>query len=228
MTSKRVLIIGASRGIGLELIKQFLEKGHKVLALSRNTAPLKALDNPDLDFNSFDLDAEDVKEALKACIASYTHFDIVINNAGFLVNKPFEDITKEELRKMFHVNVMGVFESLQVLYPYLKGRDAHVVNISSMGGYQGSAKFPGLSAYASSKAAVASLSEQLAEAWKEDQIKVNALCLGAVQTEMLAQAFPGYKAPVQASKMASFIVDFALNSHQWINGKIIPVSATTP
>ena len=226
--SKKAIVIGASRGIGKETVLELLEKGFHVLALSRNTQPLTSIANPNLQVHSFDLASSQLKSELASIIETYPCFDIVINNAGFLVNKPFAEITKEELLMMFQVNVMGVFESLQVLYPKLKGRNAHVVNISSMGGFQGSAKFPGLSAYASSKAAVASLSEQLAEEWKEDQIKVNALCLGAVQTEMLAAAFPGYQAPLSAKEMAAFITDFADRQHQWMNGKIIPVSISTP
>jgi len=54
------------------------------------------------------------------------------------------------------------------------------------------------------------------------------LCLGAVQTKMLEKAFPGYQAPITAEKMAEYIVDFSLNAHNWLNGKIIPVSLTTP
>lgn len=228
MMSKNAIVIGASRGIGIETVQCLLDKGYHVLALSRNILPLEKIGHSNLTFHSFDLNADALKQNLEHIITSYTHFDVVINNAGFLVNKPFEQINRDELQMMFQVNVIGVFECLQVLYPKLKNRDAHVVNISSMGGYQGSAKFPGLSAYASSKAAVASLAEQLAEAWKEDQIKVNALCLGAVQTEMLTAAFPGYQAPVSAVQMAEFIADFADRQHQWINGKIIPVSISTP
>ena len=97
-----------------------------------------------------------------------------------------------------------------------------------MGGFQGSTKFAGLSAYSSSKSALSGLTECLAEELKDRNIAVNCLALGAVQTEMLGKAFPGYKAPLSAAKMAEFICEFALTGQLFFNGKIIPVSSTTP
>ncbi len=97
-----------------------------------------------------------------------------------------------------------------------------------MGGVQGSEKFQGLSLYSASKAALAVFTECLAEELKTHNVKANALALGAVQTEMLSHAFPTYKAPLQASEMADYIADFALNGHQYYNGKILPVSLSTP
>jgi 3-oxoacyl-[acyl-carrier protein] reductase len=97
-----------------------------------------------------------------------------------------------------------------------------------MGGIQGSSKFPGLAAYSSSKGALITLTEMLAEEYKESNISFNALALGAVQTEMLAEAFPGYQASTTAREMARFIADFALNGHQFFNGKVLPVAHSTP
>jgi 3-oxoacyl-[acyl-carrier protein] reductase len=97
-----------------------------------------------------------------------------------------------------------------------------------MGGIQGSAKFPGLSAYSSSKGAVLTLTELLAEEFKETGPSFNALALGAVQTEMLEEAFPGYKAPVSAIEMAEYVMNFALNGQKLYNGKILQVSSSTP
>jgi len=124
------------------------------------------------------------------------------------------------------VNVIGVMETTQAAVAKMK--KAHIVNISSIGGFQGSMKFPGLSAYSTSKAALCSFTELFAEEYKDTDIKTNCLCLGAVQTEMLEEAFPGYEAPVSAEKMADYIVNFALTADQWMNGKIIPVSLSTP
>jgi len=104
----------------------------------------------------------------------------------------------------------------------------HVVNISSMGGFQGSAKFPGLSVYSSSKAAIANLTEVLAEEYKETNIRFNCLALGSVQTEMLKEAFPTYNSSMSAKKMAEFIIEFSINGSQYFNGKIIPVSLSIP
>ena len=107
-------------------------------------------------------------------------------------------------------------------------KDGHVVNISSMGGIQGSMKFSGLSAYSSSKAALITLSELLAEEYKETGPSFNVLALGAVQTEMLEEAFPGYKASVSAVEMARYIMQFSLTGHQMYNGKVLQVSNSTP
>ena len=97
-----------------------------------------------------------------------------------------------------------------------------------MGGVQGSMKFPGLAAYSSSKAAVITLTELLAEEYKESGVSFNVLALGAVQTEMLEEAFPGYKAPTSALEMAEYIHDFSLNGNKFYNGKLLQVSNTTP
>ena len=143
-------------------------------------------------------------------------------------NKPFTELTHEDLSSCYQVNVIGVIETVQAAVSKMEVNGGHIVNISSMGGFQGSVKFAGLSAYSTSKAAVCSFTELFAEEYKESKIKTNCLCLGAAQTEMLEEAFPGYQAPVSAEKMAEFIADFSLNAQQWINGKIIPVSLSTP
>ncbi len=104
----------------------------------------------------------------------------------------------------------------------------HVVNVTSMAGYQGSSKFNGLSYYSASKAALGSLTECLAEELKDESIKVNALAIGAVQTEMLEEAFPGFKAPLQPSQMAEFMKWFTLEGPVFFNGKVLPVSLSTP
>ena len=97
-----------------------------------------------------------------------------------------------------------------------------------MGGVGGSAKFAGLSAYSSSKGALSILTECLAEELKDYNIHVNALALGAVNTEMLQNAFPGYVANTQPQQMAAFIYDFATTKYSFFNGKVLPVSNSTP
>ena len=157
----------------------------------------------------------------------WKHVDVLINNSGYLVNKPFSELSLEDFKQSYDVNVFGVFSLTQVLLPFFK-KSSHVVNISSMGGVQGSAKFPGLAAYSSSKGALITLTELLAEEYKEKGPSFNVLALGAVQTEMLSEAFPGYEASCQPEDMAKFIADFGLKSHYFLNGKIIPISLSTP
>lgn len=223
-----VVITGCSRGIGFELAKLFAEEGHAVLALSRNPEPMRALKNERITALAFDLQQSKSFSELNSFLSDqWETVDILINNAGRLVNKPFMETSIEEFNGVYQVNVFGVVGSIQTILPFM-GKNGHVVNISSMGGIQGSAKFPGLSAYSSSKGALITLSELLAEEFKESGPSFNALALGAVQTEMLEEAFPGFKAPVTALEMAAYIKKFAQEGHQYFNGKVLQVSNSTP
>jgi NAD(P)-dependent dehydrogenase (short-subunit alcohol dehydrogenase family) len=225
-----VIITGASRGIGFETAIQFLKNKHQVFCLTRNTETLEALEFSNLQIISTDLTStESIDKAVEIIKSKVNCIDIVIHNAGSLVNKPFEKIDYQELEIVYKVNVLAPFYLTQQLL-HLLGRHskAHIINISSMGGFQGSAKFNGLSAYSSSKSAIAGLTECLAEEFKEKNISVNCLALGAVQTEMLEEAFPGYQAPLKPNQMAEYICDFALKGNQFYNGKILPVSSSTP
>lgn len=225
-----VIITGASRGIGFELVQQFLNAGHTVFCLTRNLAPLKVIDHFNLKLHSTDLcSLQSMNDAITFIKQHIDSVDYIIHNAGSLVNKPFETVTYEELERVYKVNVFASYYLTQQLIGLLgKKQRSHVVNISSMGGFQGSAKFPGLSAYSSSKAAVAGLTECLAEELKEKNTSVNCLAIGAVQTEMLAEAFPGYQAPLIPKQMAEYIFEFTTKGHQYYNGKILPVSSSTP
>ena len=225
---KKVIITGTSRGIGFELAKQFAENNFQVLALSRNQKPLEELQLKNITALSVDVCKQEDLEKVKTYIASeWNEVDILIHNAGFLINKPFENLTKDDFFRVFDVNVFGVAALTQVCIPFLK-HGSHVVTISSMGGIQGSLKFPGLAAYSSAKGAVITLSELLAEEYKEQEIAFNVLALGAVQTEMLEEAFPGYQAPINAIDMANYIYNFSLSGNQFYNGKILPVAMTNP
>jgi NAD(P)-dependent dehydrogenase (short-subunit alcohol dehydrogenase family) len=225
---KNVIITGTSRGIGFELAKQYAESGHQVLAISRNSEPLSAVNHENITVLSVDI--SNPVEVLK--IAHFVEnkwkkVDILINNAGKLINKPFTEISSEDFLEVYKVNVFAVAEITKLMIPFLQ-KGSHVVTISSMGGIQGSMKFPGLAAYSSAKGAVITLSEVLAEEYKEQQISFNVLAIGAVQTEMLAEAFPGYQAPLTAVEMANYIYEFSLSGHTFYNGKVLQVSSSTP
>ncbi len=222
-----ILITGAGKGIGFELAKN-LSLNHKVIALSRNIKPLLNIGSENIFPFSIDITQNNYTHSLLPFIKqNITKLDIIINNAGILINKPFKEISQNDFDLMFETNIKAPYFIIQNIMPLLNS-GAHIVNISSMGGFQGSSKFPGLSAYSASKGALSILSECLAEELKENKISVNCLCLGAVQTEMFEQAFPGYQAPISASDIAAYIADFALNAHKFINGKVIPVSSNTP
>lgn len=223
-----VIVTGSSRGIGFELSRLFADAGHRVLALSRNIKPVQDLGHPGISSLPFDLcKEEDILSLTGYLNDTWDGVDILINNAGQLLNKPFAETTTSEFEAVYQVNVLGVAALIRILLPKMSA-DGHVVNISSMGGVQGSAKFPGLSAYSSSKGAVITLTELLAEEFKDTGPSFNVLALGAVQTEMLAEAFPGYKASVTAGEMAAYIMDFALTGQKFYNGKILQVSSSTP
>ncbi|MEY8868675.1 SDR family NAD(P)-dependent oxidoreductase [Meridianimaribacter flavus] len=226
--SKNIIITGTSRGIGFELVHLFANQGHNVLALSRNAQPVNNLHFDNITSFSFDLCNDDDYQKVEQFIKNeWNHVDILINNAGALLNKPFSETTMDDFEHVYKTNVFGVAEMTRVVLPFMK-RDGHVVTISSMGGIQGSMKFPGLAAYSSSKGAVITLTELLAEEYKNSGPQFNVLALGAVQTEMLAEAFPGYEAPTTALQMAEYIADFSLNGNKFYNGKALQVSNSTP
>ena len=224
--SKTIVITGASRGIGFELVKLAEKKEYKVYALSRNTKNLDSTNfvNPiSIDITDEILLSNFILELKKNDVT----IDALINNAGTFLNKPFSDTTKSEFEAIYQVNLFGLASITRMLLPQISTK-GHVINISSMGGIDGSVKFPGLSAYSSSKGAVNILTELLAEEYKETGPSFNALALGAVQTEMLEEAFPGLKAPLSAKKMASYVLDFAITGQKYYNGKILPISSSTP
>jgi len=224
---KNIIITGTSRGIGFELALQFANAGHNVLAISRKI-PQTLLGNKNITCLSVDLsDETEIKKVENFLSQTWKKVDILIHNAGSLLLKPFSETSTEDFESVYKVNVFAVANLTRICLPYLQ-KGSHVVTISSMGGIQGSLKFAGLAAYSSSKGAVITLSELLAEEYKERGISFNILALGAVQTEMLEEAFPGYQAPMLAMEMANYIFDFALTGNKYYNGKVLQVSSTNP
>ncbi|MEN9907333.1 MAG: hypothetical protein RLZZ540_474 [Bacteroidota bacterium] len=224
---KNIIITGTSRGIGFELALKFANAGHQVLAISRKK-PQELIDHKNISCLSVDLANESDLEKVEHFLAeTWKQVDAVIHNAGSLIYKPFETLTQADFENVYKVNVFAVANLTRICIPFLQ-KGSHVVTISSMGGVQGSLKFAGLAAYSSSKGAVITLSELLAEEYKERGIAFNVLALGAVQTEMLEEAFPGYQAPISAEGMATYIFDFTLNGNKYFNGKVLQVSTTNP
>lgn len=237
-TMSKIIVTGASRGIGYETVLALAANpGQRILALARDYQKLVELQQqarhryPDSEVLVYAMDLEqpisaDFEEVIDTLLGGV---DIVIHNAGLLIHKPFETLDQSDWTRIFGANVFGVAQLSKALFPWLKQSEhAHIVHIGSMGGFQGSSKFPGLSAYSASKAALACLTECLAEEWKSHHIAVNCLALGAVQTEMLAEAFPGYQAPLSSVEMGAYVAEFALGGHRLFNGKVLPVSVSTP
>lgn len=223
---KTIVVTGASKGIGLEIVRFLVAQGHTVYALSRD---IKALGSSE-KLHPIGIDLTDEESLIKFAeqlSSNQISIDALINNAGSLINQSFSTTTKNDFEAIYRVNVFGLASITRLLLPLISSK-GHVVNISSMGGIGGSAKFPGLSAYSSSKGAVNILTELLAEEYKETGPFFNGLALGAVQTEMLAKAFPGFQAPLSAEEIAPYIAQFALTGQQFYNGKILPISSSTP
>lgn len=224
---KNIIITGTSRGIGYELALQFANAGHQVLAISRKT-PQALMEHPNVSCLSLDISvAEDLHQVEKFIAQTWKKVDVLLHNAGSLLHKPFGQISTDEFQSIYKVNVFAVAELTKICIPFMQ-KGSHVVTISSMGGIQGSMKFAGLAAYSSSKGAVITLSELLAEEYKDQGIAFNVLALGAVNTEMLQEAFPGYEAPISAKVMADYIFNFALTGNTYYNGKVLQVSSSTP
>ncbi|MGB2398022.1 MAG: SDR family NAD(P)-dependent oxidoreductase [Flavobacteriaceae bacterium] len=221
---KTILITGAGKGIGYHTAVLAAQKGHRVMALSRNISALEG----ESGITAYSVDLSSV-EAISSFVKRLenTSIDLLINNAGLLTNTSVEQSNFALFEKIYKVNVFGLAELTRQLLPRLS-KTGHVVNISSMGGIQGSTKFSGLSIYSSSKGAVITLTEMWAEEFKATGPKFNALALGAVQTQMLAEAFPGFQAPITAENFAPYLLDFGLNGHQYYNGKTLQVSSSTP
>lgn len=229
-----VVVSGANKGIGWAVVQQLLadpSAQHTILAVARHVAPLQQLARHypqqvlpiclDLAQPHANLGA------LGSAASSYGGVDVLLNNAGVLVKKPFEQLNYADWQHSFEVNVGGAVRLIQYLLPYCN-KPAHIVNIGSMGGVQGTSKFAGMAAYGATKAALANLTEVLSVELADRRIAVNCLALGAVATDMLQTAFEGYEGGANVTQTAQFIAHFALNGHHLFNGKILPVSYSTP
>jgi 3-oxoacyl-[acyl-carrier protein] reductase len=227
-----IVINGGTRGIGKEVLL-FLARdvSNQILVTGRNDIALKSLSSGSENIHTFSLDLSDFDSQIgpfrDTLYSLFERIDILINMAGLVILKDFMTISNSEARLIMETNFFGPASVIRVIKPLMEA-GSHIVNISSMGGFQGSVKYKGLSYYSASKAALANLTECLSNEFMESGISVNCLALGAVQTEMFKEAFPGLRAPVKTNEMAEFISEFALKAHKFINGKIIPVALNNP
>ena len=235
-----ILVTGAGRGIGFASVKEFASRGnHSVIALSRNKSRINELSGlckdlyPSSKVFPYCMDLEEETKEFISLFdylkEAFGHLDILVNNAGYLVNKPFDKMQPEDERKMWTINYLAPSRLTRLLIPIMGiATKGHVVNIGSMGGVQGSVKFPGLSSYSASKSALATLTECLAGEFKDSNISFNCIAPGAVQTEMLEEAFPSYNAKMSAAEFAVYLADFCLKGMNYCNGKILPFSLSQP
>ncbi|MBS0011899.1 MAG: SDR family oxidoreductase [Bacteroidales bacterium] len=229
-----IVITGASKGIGRETsIEMSKNPANRILAIARSEKLLKELsggaENNNINYIATDLNKslESPEKLLKELEEHFDRVDILINNAGILYSRPLSELSTAEIRLMTETHFISPVLLIRSLIGKFR-QGSHIINISSMGGFQGSSKYPGMSVYSASKAALSNLTESLAAEYEEAGFSFNCLALGAVQTEMLEEAFPGYKAPVRADEMAEFISWFALKGNKFFNGKVLPVSVSNP
>lgn len=232
---RTVIVTGASAGVGRATAKALVkEHGCTVIAISRNATWLEELAREceglpgELRPLALDLVHDGAVSAVKQAVDGRRVHGL-LNNAGLLITRSFGDWTADDTQRMFQLNASVPLLLTQALAPELQGDPpGHVVNIGSMGGFQGSVKFPGLAAYSASKAALANLTECLAEELKDRDVRCNCICLGAVDTAMLRAAFPGYTAPVGPEEVGSYLARFILEGHKFFNGKVLPFAVSTP
>ncbi|MFP8489371.1 SDR family NAD(P)-dependent oxidoreductase [Gracilimonas sp. Q87] len=229
--SKTIIVTGASRGIGYQTALKLANDGHTVIATARTKSKLIKLSSEAeggiIHPVTADITAPDEVQKIADKAIQIGNIDGLINNAGLVHREAFTDTNIDVFKNLMDVNLYGIVRLVQALKPHMS-KGSHILNISSMSGFQGSLKFPGLAAYGAAKAAVIGLSEVLSAEFSEDQISVNCLAIGAVQTEMLSEAFPGLEAPVSPQQMGNYISDFILNGHQLYNGKVLPVALNDP
>ena len=232
---KTIVISGGSSGIGRATVKQFLnaDEDCRVITFARRMEKLQGLtaelsDQQRERFKALRIDLEhpEFSELVESVEQFGGKVDVLINNAGLLIVKPFDQLTRQDIQRSYQVNIMSVYELIQTLLPYMPS--GNILNISTMGGVRGSQKFSGLSAYSSSKSALLNLTELLAEEFSDRGIHVNAIALGAVDTPMLASAFPDFKTDVTPERVSEYIYQLTTSDYKLLNGKTIELTATTP
>ncbi len=188
--SKVWFITGASKGLGLTLAKKLLAQGYSVAATSRNKeALIEAIGNASLNFLPLEMDLvneKSIKNAIEVAINHFKTIDVVVNNAGYGQIGTLEELTDEESRKNYDVNVFGLLNVLRNTMPYLRAnKSGHIFNIASVGGYYGG--FAGWGIYCSTKFAVAGLTEALAAEVKSFGVKVTLVYPGYFRTNFLSE-----------------------------------------
>ncbi len=215
---KTILVSGSSSGIGFAICEESKKQGYNVIGISRKINSQAT----ELGIRSYSVDVTNqnqINELVNNLTSEKITIDILINNAGLLIKDKFRDTTDDAFKKVYDVNIFGLANLTRALLPIIN-TDGQVINISSIGGVNKSKKFPGLSAYASSKGALITLTEVLAEEYRS-RPRFNCLALGSVKTKMLAEAFPGYEAKMMPDEMAKQILDFAFDENNKSNGEII-------
>jgi len=188
MSDQKVwLVTGASKGLGLALVKLLLSQGKKVAATSRNSKALEAVsveNKENLLPLSVDLtDDESVKAAVTQTVEKFGKIDVIVNNAGYSLVGSMEEISDQEFRETIDVNLFGTVNAIRAVMPYFRKQGSgHFINISSNAGYVG---FANASSYNAAKFAVIGISEALSEETKAFGIKVTVVAPGQFRTSFM-------------------------------------------
>lgn len=191
METKKVwFVTGASKGLGLALVKKLLEQNYRVVATSRNSQSLLSeIGDASENFLPLEVrltDDNDVKSAITKSIDYFGQVDVIVNNAGYGQIGTLEELSDQEARANFDINVFGTLNVIRNAMPHLRQqRSGHIFNISSIGGYSGN--FPGWGIYCATKFAVAGLTESLAEEIKDFGVKATVVYPGYFRTDFLSK-----------------------------------------
>ena len=184
---KTWFITGASKGFGLALVKQLLNRGEKVAATSRSIQELVKAVGEHQNFLPLSVDIkneESVESAIQKTVEKFEAMDVVVNNAGYGIAGSLEELTDEEIRTNFDVNVFGALNVIRKAMPYLREQGSgHIFNISSIGGFVGN--YPGFAVYCATKFALQAISEGLAAEVKSFGVKVTDVAPGYFRTNFL-------------------------------------------
>lgn len=210
-------VTGASKGMGLEIIKAVLNNGGKVIATSRNTEELleKIVDYKD-NLLSVKLDITNeaaIENAISKGIEKFGKIDIVVNNAGYNLLGNIEELSDTEFRKTMNVNVFAMVNIIRNVLPHLrKQKSGHIINTASMMGYM---SYPANGSYSASKYAVIGLSEALAQEVAPFGIKVTILAPGTFRTNFMNED----SLNVAKNKIDAYNLDKQVEQFTGFNGK---------
>lgn len=189
LNGKTAIITGASKGLGASLTRRFAEGGAQVVAAARTTAQLKELaaEFPDriLPFTCDITQADQVKSLIETTVNRFGKLEILVNNAGVGRFGQIPELSEEDWDLMMDVNLKGPFLTSKFAIPHLIKTKGHIVNVSSVAGIEA---FPGGGGYCSSKFGLMALSDVLTQELKKEEVKVNTICPGSIQTEFFPQS----------------------------------------
>jgi len=180
-------VTGASKGLGLSLVKTLLNEGYRVAATSRNVRELDKEIGSRANFLPLGVEIaneESVRESIAKTLKKFGTIDVVVNNAGYGQLGTLEETTDAEARENFDVNVFGTLNVIRSVMPHFRQKKSgHIINISSIAGFLGS--FPGWGIYNATKFAVAGLTEALAVEAKSHDIAATIVYPGYFKTNFL-------------------------------------------